>query len=99
MAHTLQPRSERLATGILTEQNFISECRHRVIESLFLVSVLFREVFSHLYISFFHLLVNGFCVIIKYLKLMMFSEFDSIKCSYAVPATVNPIIFKSFKVS
>ena len=35
---------------------------YRVIESSSLVSVLFREVFSHPYISFFHLLVNGFCV-------------------------------------
>ena len=26
------------------------------------VECLFREVFSHLYISFFHLLVNGFSV-------------------------------------
>ena len=50
-------------TGILTEQNFISDCRYRVIESSFLVPVLFREVFSHPYISFFHLLVNGFSVI------------------------------------
>ena len=33
-----------------------------VVESSFLVSVLFREVFNHPYISFFHLLVNGFCV-------------------------------------
>ena len=49
-------------TGILTKQKFISDCRYRVIESSSLVSVLFREVFSHPYISFFHLLVNGFCV-------------------------------------
>ena len=48
-------------TGIVTEQKFISDCRYRVIESSSLVSVLFREVFSHPYISFFHLLVNGFC--------------------------------------
>ena len=33
-----------------------------VVESSSLVSVLFREAFSHPYISFFHLLVNGFCV-------------------------------------
>ena len=33
-----------------------------VVEISYLVSVLFREVFSHPYISFFHLLVNGFCV-------------------------------------
>ena len=30
--------------------------------STIFVSVLFREVFSYPYISFFHLLVNGFCV-------------------------------------
>ena len=50
-------------TGILTEQKLISDCRYRVIESSSLVPVLFREVFSHPYISFFHLLVNGFSVI------------------------------------
>ena len=44
---------------ILTEQKFISDCRYRVIESS---SLVFREVFSHPYISLFHLLVNGFCV-------------------------------------
>ena len=49
-------------TGILTEQKFISDCRYRVIKSSSLVPVLFREVFSHPYISFFHLLVNGFSV-------------------------------------
>ena len=36
----------------------------QIVESLFLVSVLFREAISHPYISFFHLLVNGFSVII-----------------------------------
>ena len=46
------------------EQKYISDCRCRVIESSSLVPVLFREVFSHPYISFFHLLVNGFSVII-----------------------------------
>ena len=49
---------------VLTEQKLISDCRYRVIESSSLVPVLFREVFSHPYISFFHLLVNGFSVII-----------------------------------
>ena len=49
-------------TGILTEQKFISDCRYRVIESSSLVPVLFREMFSHPYISLFHLLVNGFSV-------------------------------------
>ena len=45
-------------TGILTEQKFTSDYRYRVIDSSSIVSVLFREVFSHPYISFFHLLVN-----------------------------------------
>ena len=35
----------------------------QVVESSSLVSVLFREAISHPYISFFHLLVNGFSVI------------------------------------
>ena len=48
-----------------TKQKFISDCRYRVIESSSLVPVLFREVFSHPYISFFHLLVNSFSVIIR----------------------------------
>ena len=47
-------------TSILTEQKLISDCRYRVIESSSLVPVLFKEVFSHPYISIFHLLVNGF---------------------------------------
>ena len=34
----------------------------QVVESSSLVSILFREVFSRPYISFFYLLVNGFCV-------------------------------------
>ena len=51
---------QRLATLKL-----ISDCRYRVIESSSLVPVLFREVFSHPYISFFHLLVNGFSVTCK----------------------------------
>ena len=38
---------------VLTEQKCFSVCRYRVIESSSLVSVLFREVFSHPYI-FFH---------------------------------------------
>ena len=35
----------------------------QLVESSSLVSVLFREAFNHPYISFFHLLVNGFSVI------------------------------------
>ena len=36
--------------------------RFQVVEISSFVSVLFREAFSHPYISFFHLLVNDFCV-------------------------------------
>ena len=45
--------------GILTLLLF----RLQVVESSSLVSILFREALSHHYISFFHLLVNGFSVI------------------------------------
>ena len=34
-----------------------------IVDSLSLVSVLFREALSHPYISFLHLLVNGYSVI------------------------------------
>ena len=34
----------------------------QLVENSSLVSVLFREVFNHSYISFFHSLVNGFSV-------------------------------------
>ena len=54
--------SHQALTGILTEQKFISDCRYWVIESSSLVPVLFREEFSHPYISLLHLLVNGFSV-------------------------------------
>ena len=45
----------QIQAPVVTEQKFISDCRYRVIESSSLVSILFREVFSHPYISFFHL--------------------------------------------
>ena len=38
----------------------------QIVESSSLVSVLFRDASSHPYISFFHLLVNGFSVIRDY---------------------------------
>ena len=38
----------------------------QIVESSSLVSVPFREAISHPYISFFHLLVNGFSVIREY---------------------------------
>ena len=34
----------------------------QVVESSSLVSILFREAFSHPYVFFFHLLVNGFSI-------------------------------------
>ena len=78
-------------TSILTEQKLISDCRYRVIESSSLVPVLFREVFSHPYISLFHLLVNGFFVTCNNnnyrnpLLQMVFSE-----CTEAVAASLIP---------
>ena len=44
--------------GILN--SLIGIFNSQIVESLSLVSVLFREAISHPYISFFHLLVNGF---------------------------------------
>ena len=46
---------------------YIEICRMNQVESSSLVSVLFREAISHPYISFFHLLVNGFSVTISVL--------------------------------
>ena len=46
----------------MINQKFISDRRYRVIERSSLVPGLFREVFSHPFISFFHLLVNDFSV-------------------------------------
>ena len=57
----------------------------QIVESSSLVSILFREVFSHPYISFFHLLVNGFSVIrysddsnVEHIKLY-FSEINCLE--------------------
>ena len=50
----------------------------QIVESSSLVSVLFWEAISHSYISFFHLLVNGFSVIIIMFAAMSSSDvFDS----------------------
>ena len=61
-----------MLTGILTQLLF----RLLVIESSFLVSVLFREEFSHPYISFYRLLVNGFldCLWMKKIFESYFSD-------------------------
>ena len=52
----------------------------QIVESSSLVSVLFREAISHPYIFFFHLLVNGFSVIVsicmgKYYVLFLFVRY------------------------
>ena len=48
---------------LLTTCNPMSRCLSAP-DATSLVSVLFREAFSHPYISLFHLLVNGFSVLI-----------------------------------
>ena len=76
-----------------------SDCRYRVIESSSLVPVLFREVFSHPYISLFHLLVNVFSVIIiiiiiKHFFRRVFSEFnEAITTSFIQIDAILPEIF------
>ena len=58
-----------------------------------LVAVLFREAFSHPYFSFFHLLVNGFSVIIIIIIIIIhffiqvFSE-----CTEAVATSLIPLV-------
>ena len=44
------------------DRQFDITCGLQVVESSSLVSLLFRETFNHFYISYFHLLVNGFSV-------------------------------------
>ena len=48
----------------------------QIVESSSVVSVLFREAISHPYISFFHLLVNGFSV-----TSLVMLDFDANKVS------------------
>ena len=98
-----------VASGILTEQKLISDCRYRVIESSSLVPVLFREVFSHPYMSLFHLLVNGFSVIIIIIIIhhffrRVFSEYTEANATWLIqldsilPEIVPFIIGFSFSV-
>ena len=49
----------------------------QIVESSSIVSILFREVISHPYISFFHLLVNGFSVIRIIINFKIFSSISS----------------------
>ena len=53
-----------------------------------LVPVLFREVFSHPYISFFHLLVNGFSVIIIIIIIIRFFRRVFLECTEAVATSL-----------
>ena len=46
----------------MSHQVLIGIFYSQIVESSSLVSVLFREAISHPYISFFHLIVNGFSV-------------------------------------
>ena len=63
----------------------------QVVESSSLVSVLFREVFSHPYISFFHLLVNSFSVIIMIIIIInLFSRVFS-ECAEAIIIALIPL--------
>ena len=66
------PPSARLATGRLLVSN--ARIQLKIVGGSDVgISVLFREVFSHPYISFFHLLVNGFCVLIMIFNFKIFS--------------------------
>ena len=75
---------------------------HRVIESSSLVPVLFREVFSHPYISLFHLLVNSFSVIIIIIIIIkffrrVFSEYTKANTTLLITLdTIHPYICAFF---
>ena len=65
----------------------------QIFESSSLVSVLFREAISHPYISFFHLLVNGFSVIIIIIIIInlfrwVYSEYDEVIATSLVPLDI-----------
>ena len=59
-----------------------------VLEKSSLVSVLFREVFSHPYISFFHLLVIIIIIIINYFR-RVFSEYTEANATSLIPLDTN----------
>ena len=62
----------------------------QIVESSSLVSVLFREAISHPYISFFHLLVNGFSVIIIIIIIIHFFRWVLLECTEAVATSLIP---------
>ena len=63
----------------------------QVVESSSLVSVLFREAFNHPYISFIHLLVNGFSVIIIIIIIIFFIRVFS-ECTEVIAASLIPLV-------
>ena len=65
----------------------------QIVESSSLVSVLFREAIRHPYISFFHLLVNGFSVtlIIIIIIIHFFARVFS-ECTEAVATSFIPLV-------
>ena len=80
---------EDAASG--TDRHLDITFRFQVVESSSLVSVLFREAFSHPYISFFHLLGNAFCVSYNYhnphhqFLLTVFSEYTEVNAISLIP--------------
>ena len=64
----------------------------QIVERSSLVSVLFREVISHPYISFFHLLVNGFSVIIIIIIIIHFFAQVFSLCTEAVATSLIPLV-------
>ena len=73
---------------IVDSSSLVGDCRYRVIESSSLVPVLFGEVFSHPYISIFHLLVNGFSVIIIIIIIINFFHRVFSECTEAVATSL-----------
>ena len=63
----------------------------QVVERSSLVSVLFREAFSHPYISFFHLLVNGFSVIIIIIIIIIFFIRVFSECTEMIATSLIPL--------
>ena len=66
----------------------------QIVESSSLVSVLFREAISHPYIFFFHLLVNGFSVIIIIIIIIIFINFFRrvfLECTEAIITSLTPL--------
>ena len=63
----------------------------QIVESSSLVSVLFREAINHPYISFFHLLVNGFSVIIIIIIIMNLFRWVFSKYTGAIATSLIPL--------